>query len=231
MGGICLKPVYLTQPSAWFHSRILVGPGAFLTRSFVVENNITAVINCAFPEHSPEWYQLAHPLRYICLSAIDSSSVYLLDWYPQFERYMRDFLRNTTGVVYVHCQAGMNRSAFLALAYVCKHFGLDFELSLRKFQIQRPCMFQNETFKGQVKEFINGHLQSPEGSGRVGYKRYPWDTRFLTSRTGVDAPRILGSAGKPYTRTQQSKVGSLPDVFDEQSGRYIEGELETIPNP
>ena len=161
-------PDYLRQPPAYFHTRILVGPGAILTPRFVRDRGISHVINCAFPGDCPDWYQRIHPDRYVCLYALDSPNHNILDWYPVFEATMHAFLRAPPGgVVYVHCQAGMNRSAFLALTYVCTRFFLDGEGTLEAVKRQRPCMFQNQVYMGQVLSFINGCLsraEDPRGS-------------------------------------------------------------------
>lgn len=165
-------PVYLREPPAYFHTRILVGPGAFLTPRFVATHGITHVINCAFDPECPEWWKREHPTRYMCLSAIDSPLHNILEWYPAFEEILRIFLREGTGVVYVHCQAGMNRSASLALAYVLKNFGQPVEPFISSVRRQRPCMFQNVVFMNQVKEFINGCIQSekdPRNAGVVSH--------------------------------------------------------------
>ena len=156
------KPDYLRQDPAWFHTRVLVGPGAFLTPKFVYEHGITHVINCAFPDDSPEWFQKSYPNNYACMEAVDSFFVNILAWYPKFEETMRKFLRHGNGVVYVHCQAGMNRSASLALAYVCKNFHVKPDEIIPILKRQRPCMFQNTIYMNQVKDFINGRVQSEE---------------------------------------------------------------------
>ena len=160
-------PDYLRQPPAYFHTRILVGPGAFLTPKFVFERGITHVMNCAFPKDSPAWFASKFPDKYLCLSAPDTLTHWILDWYPQFEQTLQSFLRAPGGgVVYVHCQAGMNRSAFLALAYVCSRFHMDGETMLEAFKRQRPCMFQNQVYRGQVLNFLNGCLSRSENPGQ-----------------------------------------------------------------
>lgn len=159
-----LKPEYLRQKPAWFHTRILVGAGGHLTPAFARQNDITHVINCAFPEDSPGWFRSAYPNRYACMSAVDSPTANILDWYPLFELTLHNFLRQGTGVVYVHCQAGMNRSASLALAYVCKNFSVKFEDLYPVVKRQRPIMFQNTVYMNQVKDFINGCLQGQKNT-------------------------------------------------------------------
>jgi len=155
-------PDYLRQPPAYFHTRILVGPGAFLSEQFVKSKNISHVINCAFDSECPIWWRTKYPEKYVCLSAIDSPLHNILDWYPKFEETLRKFLREGNGVVYVHCQAGMNRSASLALTYVAKNFHQQFDMLKLSVLKQRPCMFQNVVFMNQAKEFINGCIQSEE---------------------------------------------------------------------
>lgn len=159
--------LYMQQPPAWFSTRILVGPGEMLTPRFARENRITHVINCAQDLFCPDWWKLQHPEKYVVLNAIDSHQHNILDWYPLFEMSLRKFLREgpLDGVVYVHCQAGMNRSASLALAYVCKNYDLPFEPVVAAVRRQRPIILQNPVFMTQVKEFINhGHLSSAENT-------------------------------------------------------------------
>jgi hypothetical protein len=142
-----------------------VGPGSFLTQRFAAEHGITHVINCADDAQTPEWFSDRFSHRYICLDAIDSVYVNILDWYPKFEAAMQRFLREGTGTVYVHCQAGMNRSGFLALAYVCRHYQLPLESVFTAARSQRPVLFQNPVFMNQVKEFINnGRLPRSENT-------------------------------------------------------------------
>ena len=157
-------PEYLKQPAAWFHTRILVGPGSFLTQPFAELNRITHVINCAMENDSPKWFRTEYASRYECIEAIDSLGVNILDWFPKFETAMLKFLREGNGVVYVHCQAGMNRSGSLALAYVCKHFHLNLEEMVVTVRRQRSVLLQNPVFMDQVKEFINGCIQSEKNT-------------------------------------------------------------------
>jgi protein tyrosine phosphatase len=140
---------------AWFYNRILVGSGDMLRPDFVKKHNITHVINCAHPADSPAWFRTAFPDKYTCIDAQDTLNVYILYWFPHFEKTLRAFLRDGTGNVFVHCQAGVNRSGFLALAYVCKNFHLPLEEVFYNARKQRPILFQNPTFMRQVRDFIN----------------------------------------------------------------------------
>jgi hypothetical protein len=161
------SPDYIRQPPAWFHTRILVGAGTFLRPAFIQQHQITHVINCAFHDDSPAWFREIFPDRYVCLQAIDGLDQNILNWYPKFEQTMQRFLREGNGTVYVHCQAGINRSAFLALLYVAKNFHINLDSLISTTKRQRPCMFTNTTFRKQVEDFINGCL-SREKDERIG---------------------------------------------------------------
>lgn len=185
---------FLRQPAAWFHSRILVGPGAFLTPSFVEKHNIKYVVNCSFNEYSPPWFRQQYQENYTVLNAIDSPHHNILEWYPIFEKTMDNYLAtDETGVVYVHCQAGMNRSASLALAYVATHFNPNIEQLIVLTKQQRNCMYQNRTFMKQVEEFVNGRIQNKKstrdikwnGRGDIGFRTPRYNTN--TKRVGRKA--------------------------------------------
>lgn len=190
-------PEYLRQPPAWFYSRILVGPGAILTPSFAAQYRITHVINCAMEEYSPWWFRKRHPTRYRVLNAIDSLDVNILKWYPRFEAALYQFLLESNGVVYVHCQAGMNRSGFLTLAYVTKNFGVDFDALVRAAKQQRPCVLSNPVFMNQVREFINNGRLSNSKDSRVQLDVDSGNLRLAPSGDRPEPAGDEGEAGQP----------------------------------
>lgn len=156
-----------------------------LSPSFVRHHNITHVINCAFPEHSPAWFRRVAPTRYVCLSAQDSPDVNILDWYPAFEATLSTFLREGSGTVFVHCQCGINRSAFLALTYIVQKYGLPYETMFNALKKNRPCMFMNSVFRKQTEEFTNGCLQDPQDEGSGSERVVDGDSGLSPSGTGT----------------------------------------------
>jgi protein-tyrosine phosphatase len=86
-------------------------------------------------------------------------AVRILDWYPEFENWTKLFLRSTTGTVYVHCKAGVNRSAFLVMTSVCKNSGIDFRTLLSAVRRQRPIVCDNSAFMKQVEDELYGRVQ------------------------------------------------------------------------
>jgi hypothetical protein len=223
-------PDHLRCPAAWFYPRILVGPGCFLTQRFVAEQNITHVINCASDDACPEWFSDRYPERYVCLDAIDSVYANILDWYPTFETTLHTFLRAGSGVVYVHCHAGMNRSGSLALAYVCKNFHLPLEEVVVATRRQRPVLFQNAVFMNQVKDFINGCLSRPENT-RLDVDRI--DDRDSGLFTPDDRPGLEGlivHASEPEGGAGESALDDFGPLLEERSGLGGEGESDGSTN-
>ena len=147
---------YKTDPPALVHPNILVGAGEMLTPQFVKKHEITHVINCTEDTVSPSWFRNEYPTRYHSLNAIDDLSVNILSWYPEFKAIMKSYLQHPESkIIFVHCQCGINRSAFLTLMYVCDVFKFkhaDTKLSILN---QRPCALTNVSFQKQVLEAIS----------------------------------------------------------------------------
>lgn len=208
-------PQYIRDPPAFFHPRILVGPGVSLTPYFVQKYDITHVVNCAMDEFSPIWWRNGNPTRYKVLNAIDSPHVNILDWYPEFESMMKDFLREGTGVVFVHCQAGMNRSASLALAYTAKNMSMDFDALVSSVKKQRPCVLQNPVFMNQVKEFINGRVQDSQDQGISDLQHHDRYARFFTPGNRTDAQGLQDTTSRAPKGIQRSKSGNITPLYIE----------------
>jgi atypical dual specificity phosphatase len=210
-----LIPEYLKQPAAWFHTRILVGAGNFLTPQFASINKITHVINCAMEYDSPKWFRSEHPEKYECIQAIDSIAVNILDWFPKFETAMLKFLREGDGVVYVHCQAGMNRSGSLALAYVCKHFHLDLDAMVVTVRRQRPVLLQNPVFMNQVREFINGRIQSEKNTRLDVDRVHDGNSGLFTSDHSTGSEGLEDDADESTDGTRISTSNHFQPLFTE----------------
>lgn len=142
---------YLVDPPALFHPYILVGAGQMLTPEFVKKHKISHVINCGEESDSPSWFKEKTPENYFCVNAVDSFEVNILDWYPQFKETLKQYIQDPTSTkVFVHCRCGINRSAFLALMYVCDVFKFPVGETEMAVLRQRPCMMLNTCFRQQV---------------------------------------------------------------------------------
>jgi protein-tyrosine phosphatase len=203
------------DPPAWFHTRILVGPGLYLTPVFQITRNISHVINCAYQNDSPAWFRNKFPDRYECLYAPDSPDADIRNWLPQFEKAMHQFLREGNGVVYVHCAAGMNRSATLALAYVCKNFHFPMDAIIQTTLRQRPCMFQNPVYMNQVRELIYGRISSAQNSGSPVRNNERGDTGLHASGNRSGSQRLDVDSGQIEERTGLPTIEEVGTLCEE----------------
>ena len=144
---------YLNDPVANPYDRILVGNCERITPEFIRDHRITHVINCAEDGFAPAHVKI--PGRYASIGAVDTLNVHLFaKWYPAFKAVMDSFLRDPACQnVYVHCQAGINRSAFLTCGYLVKVFRVPLFQALSRMVDQRPCVMTNPAFLLQLVEF------------------------------------------------------------------------------
>jgi len=148
-------PVY--DPIARVFDRILLGPGGHMTPRFMRIYSVTHIANCADETACPLWAKRHLGSRYTCMGAEDTEQTEILrDFYPQFEAFMDKALREPhCRNVYVHCHAGMNRSAALAIAYVHRRFGIPMMKLIESVARQRACILTNSAFQRQLLEFAS----------------------------------------------------------------------------
>lgn len=143
------------DPPARIYTNIMFASAEHLTPHFALKNNITHVINCAFDQDSPEWFRESNPEKYHCIGAVDSLEVNIVDKFAKFEEVMDKFIRQSdSGMIFVHCQCGINRSGFLSLLYGCKKFGYSYDDMVKMILNQRPCALTNFSFKQQCFQFV-----------------------------------------------------------------------------
>ena len=64
-----------------------------------------------------------------------------------------DEIKAKNGKVFVHCRAGVSRSATVCIAYIMKHMGSDVTNAYEFVKTKRPCISPNLHFMGQLLEF------------------------------------------------------------------------------
>jgi len=146
---------YSIDNAAGVFPRIMLGPGCYLDTPTILRNSITHIVNCAEDAACPESAKHFIKNNYVCLNAIDHPEYPILQMhYKHFETVMDTFLRDPKcKQIYVHCQAGINRSACLVIAYVCKKFGVPLLRLVENVAMQRPCILTNPGFQKQLLEF------------------------------------------------------------------------------
>jgi hypothetical protein len=153
---------YIRNSKGWYqdsianvHPRIYLGSARDVDIYTFSRLNITHVVNCAGEEHGSYWFKTEFPDRYACMNAEDSLDFDIVSVYPKFEETMNKFLSDPNcNRIYVHCQCGINRSAFLLLLYICIKFHYTPESAAKSILLQRPCCFRNTAFRKQVLDYI-----------------------------------------------------------------------------
>ena len=135
--------------------RLWIGDGHRLTSELARLHSITHVINCADDSACPPAMKEAFLQNYTCLDAVDAIDVNIFVWYPLFKLTLDKYLQDPTCKgIYIHCQAGMNRSATLGAAYVIKTFRVPFVPFMQRMIQQRPCIMTNPSFQLQLVSFV-----------------------------------------------------------------------------
>lgn len=67
-----------------------------------------------------------------------------------------EFINDSPGPVYVHCQMGISRSPSVVIAYVGRKFKMTFDEAYDVVENRRPCIGPNHGFKNQVKRYLEG---------------------------------------------------------------------------
>jgi hypothetical protein len=146
---------YKLDSPALIHPSILVGSGEMLTSNFVNKWDITHVINCAKDEDSPTWFKVQFPDAYECIGADDTLDTNILKWYPRFSYVLKKYIQDPQSKrIFVHCQCGINRSAFLATMFACDVMKFEYKVIEHSLISQRPCAMTNPSFRTQVMEAL-----------------------------------------------------------------------------
>lgn len=143
---------FMLDPIANPCYRVLLGNCERMTPEFIKEKHITHVINCAEDLFAPEHVKI--PGRYVCMNARDTLTTQIFLHYPQFSETLKTFLKDPECEnVYVHCQAGMNRSAFLVCAWLVMELDMSPIDAISRIVEERPCVMTNLAFLQQLFEF------------------------------------------------------------------------------
>ena len=98
-----------------------------------------------------------------------------------------DSIRDKNGCVFVHCHAGISRSATICIAYIMKTMQCDLSKAYDFVKQRRSCISPNLHFMGQLLEFEK-QLQ----------KEKELCTDYDTADSNVDTPLASGGGGGLY---------------------------------
>ncbi|KAM6976605.1 dual specificity protein phosphatase 1 [Aplochiton taeniatus] len=116
---------------------------------------ITALINVSAncPNHFEDSFQ------YKSIPVEDNHKADISSWFNEAIEYI-DSVRNKGGRVFVHCQAGISRSATICLAYLMRTNRVKLEEAFEFVKQRRSIISPNFSFMGQLLQFESQVLAS-----------------------------------------------------------------------
>ncbi|KAL6479976.1 hypothetical protein MHYP_G00110090 [Metynnis hypsauchen] len=124
---------------------------------------ITALINVSAncPNHFEDHYQ------YKSIPVEDNHKADISSWFNEAIEFI-DSVRNKGGRVFVHCQAGISRSATICLAYLMRTNRVKLDEAFEFVKQRRSIISPNFSFMGQLLQFESQVLASSKCSSEAG---------------------------------------------------------------
>ncbi|MBN3320607.1 DUS1 phosphatase, partial [Atractosteus spatula] len=124
---------------------------------------ITALINVSAncPNHFEGHYQ------YKSIPVEDNHKADISSWFNEAIEFI-DSVRNSGGRVFVHCQAGISRSATICLAYLMRTNRVKLDEAFEFVKQRRSIISPNFSFMGQLLQFESQVLAPSSCSAEVG---------------------------------------------------------------
>lgn len=133
-------------------------------KDFIVNNNIKVIINCS--KDLPFFFSEKEvPYRYRIPVNDDKQEESLYDMYlylPNIVNIIKKHIDNNHNI-YIHCHAGMQRSACVVCAYLMSYHNMNFEESYNYLKLRRSIVFTpNVNFKKSLLSYYNNYLLKKE---------------------------------------------------------------------
>ena len=118
--------------------------------SFLLENNIKAVVNCA-NEYTSEYKEI----KFLELNLYDNIEEHL---FPKFDVAYAFIKHNSKHNILIHCIEGRSRSVSLVIFYLMKEKRWDYDTCFEFIKKKNRFAYPNTGFQNQLKEYYNKYI-------------------------------------------------------------------------
>lgn len=215
--------VYATQGlpafnSDWVTDRIMAGRNPLTCRDVEMLSalGITHLLDLREPQEwaAPKFGAEAIEeiercgLQRLNLTVIDMKepTVEALDTACQF---LEDTLKNEDNRIYVHCRAGMERTAAMLIAYYARRHGVSYDDALSKLREGRPIFAPLPDQEKAVRQWLKIKPEAEEAAPKSKEISIVWDgitQSVLLTQEGQNLRQRLSDAAKNYDWTETLKI-------------------------
>ena len=147
---ICLLNLILSGMDFICDNIYLGDKEAARDESYLKQNNITRVVNCAH-ELTSDY----NDIRFLELNFYDDSNIL-----PRFEVAYKFIKKQIENNILIHCVHGRNRSASLVVFYLMKEKGWDFDTCINFIKEKRPKINPHRNFENQLKDYYDKYIKN-----------------------------------------------------------------------
>ena len=119
--------------------------------TYLKENNVSAVVNCANGILSNY-----NEIKFIELDLYDSSSEPLFPKLNVAYMFIKEYPENN---ILVHCLQGKSRSVSVVIFYLMKEKGWDYDTCIKFIQERRPNANPNSGYVSQLKDYFDKYIK------------------------------------------------------------------------
>ncbi|CDQ93573.1 unnamed protein product [Oncorhynchus mykiss] len=199
----CSTPLYDQGGPVEILPFLYLGSAYHASRKDMIDMlGITALINVSAncPNHFEESFQ------YKSIPVEDNHKADISSWFNEAIEFI-DSIRNKGGRVFVHCQAGISRSATICLAYLMRTNRVKLDEAFEFVKQRRSIISPNFSFMGQLLRFESQVLATSSCSSEAGSPALGKSSTVFNFPVSIP---VHGSAGHGQLSFLHSPITTSP---------------------